>query len=156
MSGIVDIRPAALHDADAIRSVTRAAYAKWVPLIGREPVPMTVDYAHALRAHRFDLLHVDGKLAGLIETLRQPDHLWIENVAVLPQHQGRGLGRRLLDHAECLAIEAGLGEMRLLTNQAFAANVELYKRVGYRIDRSEPFAGGGITVYMSKRLGDGR
>ncbi|MDF3075033.1 MAG: hypothetical protein K0S54_2700 [Alphaproteobacteria bacterium] len=152
MPGIIDIKLATPADAIAIRALTRSAYAKWVPVVGREPVPMTVDYEQALRRHRFDLLNFDGALSGLIETLQLPDHLWIENIAVLPDHQGKGLGRRLLDHAECLAIEAGLGEMRLLTNAAFASNVELYKRVGYRIDRLEPFRDGGTTVYMSKKL----
>jgi len=41
--------------------------------------------------------------------------------------------------------------MRLYTNQAFAANVLLYQKLGYRIDREEAFLGG-FTTYMSKRL----
>ena len=150
---IVEIRLASHRDADAIRALTRSAYAKWIPVIGREPFPMQADYEQAVRQHRFDLLYLDAALAALIETMQQPDHWWIENIAVAPQHQGKGLGRKLLDHAECLAIEAGLKEMRLLTNQAFASNVALYQRVGYRIDRIAPFSGNtNMTVYMSKRL----
>ena len=34
----VEIRPAILEDAARIRDLTRAAYAKWVALIGREPL----------------------------------------------------------------------------------------------------------------------
>ncbi|RUV27748.1 GNAT family N-acetyltransferase, partial [Mesorhizobium sp. M7A.F.Ca.MR.148.00.0.0] len=63
----------------------------------------------------------------------------------------RGIGRLLLELAERKAVEAGRAELRLLTNGAFAANVSLYKRYGYVIDREEPFMGG-MTVYMSKRL----
>ena len=36
-------RPARRDDAEAIRDLVRAAYAKWVPLIGREPMPMKED-----------------------------------------------------------------------------------------------------------------
>jgi ribosomal protein S18 acetylase RimI-like enzyme len=130
----------------------RTAYAKWVPLIGREPMPMRADYAVALAEHDFDLL-VDGDaIVGVLETLHQPDHLWIENIAVHPDRQGQGLGRRLLEWAERRAEVAGTGEIRLLTNEAFEANVKLYKNAGYRIDRTEPFVLGGTTVYMSKIL----
>ncbi|MGE0153909.1 MAG: GNAT family N-acetyltransferase [Reyranellaceae bacterium] len=152
MSDSIEIRAATPQDAAAIRALTRAAYARWVPLIGREPLPMTADYEAAVRQHRFDLLQVEGELAGLIETVTQPDHLWIENVAVAPDHQGKGLGRHLLAHAEELARAAGLGELRLLTNAAFAANIVLYRHLGYVIERTEPFRDGGTTVYMSKRL----
>jgi hypothetical protein len=35
------LRRAALSDVYAVRELSKAAYAKWVPLIGREPMPMT-------------------------------------------------------------------------------------------------------------------
>ncbi len=149
MSGREALRRAVASDAEAIRELTRAAYAKWVPLIGREPKPMTADYAEALRNHRFDLLHVDGKLAALIETIKEADHLLIENVAVSPAFQGRGLGRRLMAHAEELAASSGIGEIRLYTNKLFAENVELYLGLGYRVDREEVLPAG-IAVHMSK------
>ena len=44
MDDTVELRQAVATDAAAIRELTRAAYAKWVPLIGREPKPMTANY----------------------------------------------------------------------------------------------------------------
>lgn len=148
---ILDLRPANPADATAIRDIVRAAYAKWVPAIGREPLPMRADYEKALREHQFDLAVEGDRIVGMIETMLAGDHLWIENVCVIPQAQGRGIGRLLLEQAERKAVEAGRGEIRLLTNGAFEANVSLYKRHGYAIDREEPFMNG-ATVYMSKRL----
>ncbi|WP_374442323.1 GNAT family N-acetyltransferase [Stella sp.] len=145
------IRPATAADAATIRDLTRAAYARWVPLIGREPMPMTADYERAVREHRIDLLLVDGRPVALVEMIDEGDHLLIENVAVDPAMQGRGYGRRLLDHAETVASALGHREMRLYTNKAFAANVRLYQRHGYVVDREEPFMEG-FTVYMSKAL----
>jgi hypothetical protein len=81
-SGAVALRRAEATDAAAIRELTRRAYAKWIPVIGREPLPMAADYEQALTKHRFDLLYLEGKLAALIETIPQADHLLIENVAV--------------------------------------------------------------------------
>jgi len=148
---VVNLRPAEPADAAAIRDIVRAAYAKWVPVIGREPLPMRADYEKALREHQFDLAVDDSRILGMVETMLAEDHLWIENVCVMPQAQGRGIGRLLLEQAERKAIEAGRREIRLLTNGAFEANVSLYKRHGYAIDREEPFMNG-VTVYMGKRL----
>jgi ribosomal protein S18 acetylase RimI-like enzyme len=138
-------------DAAAVRDLTRAAYAKWVPVIGREPRPMTADYDAAVRDHMVDLLHLNGELTALIEMRPEADHLLIENVAVLPAYQGHGYGRALLVHAEELARSLGLEEVRLYTNGSFTDNVKLYKRVGYRVDREEVHPQLGAAVYMSKR-----
>ena len=113
---------------------------------------MVADYQAAVQKHDVDMLFFDDVLVGLIETIQHLDHLWIENIAVLPEQQGKGLGKHLLAYADRKALMASCDEVRLLTNEAFTANVELYERSGYRIDRKEPFHLGGITVYMSKNL----
>jgi ribosomal protein S18 acetylase RimI-like enzyme len=154
MVAALALRQAVAADAAAVRALTREAYGKWVAVIGREPRPMTADYDEALRRHRIDLLLVDGILAGLIETVAAVDHLLIENVAVAPAFQGKGLGRRLMAHAEHLAASLGHRTLRLYTNKLFAENVRLYRRLGYRIDREEVLAIG-IAVHMSKPLRSG-
>ncbi|HSZ51050.1 MAG TPA: GNAT family N-acetyltransferase [Caulobacteraceae bacterium] len=149
----IQLRQATAADVAAIRSLTRAAYAKWVPLIGREPGPMTADYEAAILTHRFDLLERDGRLAALIETVDEGDQLLIENIAVAPVSQGQGLGHVLLAHAERLAADLGRPRLRLFTNSRFAENIRLYRSVGYAIDREEDL-GFAIRVHMSKRVGD--
>ncbi|MGX5849574.1 N-acetyltransferase family protein [Mesorhizobium sp. PL10] len=151
MDSSIRFRPAEPTDAAAIRDIVRAAYARWVPVIGREPMPMRADYDKAIAEHPFDLAVEDGRIVGMIETMLEDDHLWIENVCVAPHAQGRGIGRLLLERAEEKARTAGRRELRLLTNGAFEANVSLYRKHGYTIDREEPFMNG-MTVYMSKRL----
>ncbi|SKA41533.1 Acetyltransferase (GNAT) family protein [Enhydrobacter aerosaccus] len=147
----LSIRRASPADAEAVRMLTRAAYAKWVPRIGREPLPMKADYEQAVREHIVDLLFSGAEMAGLIETIDEGDHLLIENIAIAPAFQRRGLGRHLLAHAERLAVTLGRSELRLYTNPEFTGNVDLYRRHGYGVDREEAFLGG-VTVYMSKRL----
>ena len=146
-----EIRRAVPADAEAIAAVTRAAYEKWIPVIGRAPKPMTADYDVAVREHLIDLLLVEGRLIALVECIREPDHLLIENLAVAPDQQGRGHGLRLLRHAEALARELGFGELRLYTNKLFAENVAFYRKHGYRLDGESAFKGG-MLVHMSRRL----
>jgi ribosomal protein S18 acetylase RimI-like enzyme len=100
MADHLPVRRAIDADVDAVRDLTRAAYAKWVPTIGREPKPMTADYAAAVRNHRIDLVHRDGRLVALVQMIDDVDHLLIENIAVAPAYQGCGLGKKLLAHAE--------------------------------------------------------
>jgi GNAT superfamily N-acetyltransferase len=146
-------RRAAPADAAAVRELTRAAYAKWVPVIGREPRPMTANYDAVVRDHLVDLLHdAGGELIGLIEMAPASDHLLIVNVAVTPARHGQGHGRALMARAEDVARSLGLAELRLYTNGRFAENVRLYGRLGYGVDREEMHPQFGATVYMSKRL----
>jgi GNAT superfamily N-acetyltransferase len=144
-------RIAGSDDVQTIKQIVMAAYAKWVPLINREPLPMVADYESAINIHRFDLLEAGGKVVGLIETAAKDDHLWIENIAVKPEEQRNGYGKTLIRKAEELAKVAGVAELRLLTNAAFESNIQLYEKTGFVVDRKVPFMGG-ITVYMSKTL----
>jgi GNAT superfamily N-acetyltransferase len=149
---MIELRRAGPDDAAAIRQLTREAYARWVPLIGREPRPMTADYDAALRSHRFDLLYLESALVGLIETIDEGDALLVENVAVAPAFQGRGLGSRLMAHAEDIARALGRSRLRLYTNKRFEANVRLYLRLGYQVDGETDLGGGAIRIDMSKAL----
>ncbi len=75
----------------------------------------------------------------------------IENIAVAPSCQGRGLGSALLRHAENLADTLGVQTLRLYTNQKFQSNIAFYERFGFAVESTEPFKGG-WTVYMRKSL----
>ena len=143
------MRRAGPGDAASIRELTRAAFAKWIASIGREPRPMEADYEKAVREHWIDLYEADGALAALIEMIPAPDHLWIENIAVHEKYQGRGLGRVLLAHTAEIARKSGLGEIRLATNAAFAANLSFYRHMGFSETAREALPHGGIVVRFS-------
>jgi GNAT superfamily N-acetyltransferase len=151
MADAITLRVADVCDADAIRRLTREAYAKWVPVTGREPLPMRADYTQALKNHRFDLLYADGDLAALIETVPDGDAMLIVNIAVATTMQGRGFGTLLLQHAEELASSTGLQRTRLCTNKLFSENIRLYQARGYRFDREEPL-NSGVAIHMSKAI----
>lgn len=158
MNESVALRRGAQADAEAVRALVEAAYTKWIPVIGRLPIPMQADYAQALRDHRFDLLLAGPDLAGLIETRAEADHLLVVNVAVHPAFQGRGFGSRLMGRADAVAAEAGLARLRLYTNKKYTANLRLYGALGYRVEREELYDGPGrtrnddVTVHMVKDL----
>jgi ribosomal protein S18 acetylase RimI-like enzyme len=110
---------------------------------------MRADYSAAIEDHRFDLLFIDADLAALIETVLRGGDLLIENVAVAPAFQKRGLGRLLIAHAERMAAQAGRAYVRLYTNSRFEENLRLYASLGYAVEREEAL-NGGIAVHMVK------
>lgn len=148
---IPTIRRAGPDDAAAVRALTRRAYAPWVPVIGREPMPMTADYERAVREHRIDLVVQNDRPVALIETVLRADDLLIENVAVNPECQGRGLGEVLLAQAERVAREAGRPMIRLYTNALMAANIAFYERRGF-VREGEVDSPFGRRVTMIKPL----
>ena len=77
-------------------------------------------------------------------------HLRIENIAVRPDQQDKGLGDRLLRHAEAVAASLNIHEIRLYTNAAFVSNIAFYIKRGYQeYDRR---TSGRIAVFMRKPL----
>jgi len=146
-----ELRRADDRDVEGIHAVVAAAYVGYTSLIGRTPIPMLTDYATAVRAHEVWVLDADGVIVGVLELEPRPDHLWLENVAVEPAWQGRGLGRRLLDHAEDVARQRGFAEIGLLTNERYADDIALYLRRGYRETHREPHLGTDL-VYFRKTV----
>lgn len=146
------LRRATLADAATIRDLTRSAYAKWVPLIGREPRPMTVNYDKAVIDHIIDLYETDGDVVALVEVVPHEQYLLIENIAVRPAQQGKRIGGLLLNHAENIARSLHLAELRLYTNAAFVSNMEFYSRRGFQEFGREPITAGGELVHMKKAI----
>jgi ribosomal protein S18 acetylase RimI-like enzyme len=145
----VYLRRATPADATAVLVLVRAAYAKWVSVLGREPLPMLADYNRAICNHIVDLLFLDECLTGVIELVVEPRWILIENVAVRPDQAGRGHGRALMAHAAEVAGTMGLKRLRLYTNSLMAENITLYRRLGYAIDREETTPDGRRIVHMS-------
>lgn len=150
MQGIA-FRKAGAGDAAAVRDMTLAAYARWVAVLGRKPAPMETDFEAAIKTDLIDILEMNGQMVALIQMQANADHLWVENVAVHPDHQGRGLGPILMARAEATARSLGLGELRLLTNVLMVGNLRFYASLGYSETAREPYREG-TTVHFAKSL----
>jgi ribosomal protein S18 acetylase RimI-like enzyme len=125
------MRRAGPGDVDELGAIAAAAYQKYVCRIRKAPAPMTADYAQAVRDGQAWAALVDGQIVGFAIIIAQPGYLLLDNVAVLPAAQGRGIGARLLALAEEQARGLGLREIRLYTNEAMTENLACYPRHGY-------------------------
>jgi len=146
------LRRARAADADKLEALARAAYARHVAVIGREPMPMTADWVRLLSEQ--EIWIVDGPAGEAVASLAldvQADHVMVWSVAVAPAHQQRGLGRRLMAFAETRARELQRLELRLFTNARMEGNIALYRRLGYAETRREELADR-VLVHMSKAV----
>ena len=127
--GIIPAEPA---DAPRLKEIARAAYARYVERIGLEPAPMGADYEEAIESAEVWVAMADDVVAGYAVT-RYPgdDGVLLENLAVAPGHQGRGIGRALIAHVEARATASGAAYVELFTHEAMTENRRLYARLGY-------------------------
>ncbi|HXP22222.1 MAG TPA: GNAT family N-acetyltransferase [Streptosporangiaceae bacterium] len=148
---MVSVRRALPADVAALRAVARAAYLRYVSRIGRPPAPMTADYDAAVRGGHAWVALERGQAVGLAVLVPRQDHLLLENVAVTPGAQRRGIGARLLALADEEARRQGLAEIRLYTNEAMTENLSYYPRHGY-VETCRAEQDGFRRVFFTRRL----
>ncbi len=149
--GDVKIRPAQVADASAIVACVADAYHHYINRIGKPPAPMLDDYREVVRCHRVLLLTDLRQIVGVLVLIRKTESLLLDNVAVRPSCQGRGLGRKLMALAEAEARRLGLNAIELYTNEHMTENIEFYKSLGY-METGRKTEKGYRRVYMRKEL----
>jgi GNAT superfamily N-acetyltransferase len=132
------IRPARLDDGLALREIERLAGARFrdvgLPEVADdEPASFETlaDYAEAGRSW----VAVDDADAPigyvLVDIVDECAH--VEQISVLPLHQGVGTGRALLESVRAWAAERGLTAMTLTTFADVEWNAALYRHLGFRL-----------------------
>jgi len=146
------IRRAKPADAARIGAIARAAYAKYVPRIGREPAPMLADFAAEIAAERVAVIETDGEVHGYLIAWPQADAYFVDNIGVDPKQQGKGLGRELMDYAVREATRLRLPALRLYTNVAMTENLLMYAKLGFN-ETHRGVDNGFHRVYMRRTVG---
>jgi len=142
------IRTAQATDVSAVREIVASAYEPWATALGFRPLPMDDDYAALIEAGCVFVAGQEG-VDGVIVLVDEGDCLLVENVAVRPELQGRGIGQALLAFAEEEAARHGLSALRLYTHEKMASNVALYLKLGYVETGREPVSVGS-RVHLRK------
>jgi GNAT superfamily N-acetyltransferase len=93
----------------------------------------------------------DGNVVGVLVAGPARRGFLLDNVAVHPAAQGRGVGRALLTQAEDEAKRAGHRAIWLYTHERMTENRALYERIGY-VQFARRTEHGFPRVYMRKRL----
>jgi len=93
------------------------------------PPPLPVDEENW---HSFWVAVWDAKIIGVVRTSGE----WLDDLWVLRESRGNGVGQRLLAQAEAEVIARGFETLHLRVVQSNEAAIEFYRRHGWRIARS--------------------
>ena len=146
-----ELRLAAPEDAAEVTALVDRAYTGYIERIGRKPGPMLDDYAALIADGLVRVLRRDGRICGVLVLIGRDDHLLLDNVAVAPEAQGHGLGRRLVEAAEDVARNLGYATVRLYTHETMVENIALYEHLGFSITHRAKDRGYD-RIYMAKTL----
>ena len=147
----MELRPATAQDAARLAQLVDAAYGHYVERIGMKPRPMRDDYDEVVRDYDVTVAEDGGEIIGLVALGTDDEGFVVDNVAVDPAHQGTGIGRELLEHAESEARRAGFDSIYLYTHELMTENQALYRRIGYEEYDRRRF-GTATVVFLRKPL----
>ncbi|HUK77969.1 MAG TPA: GNAT family N-acetyltransferase [Thermoleophilia bacterium] len=145
------LRPARAEDASSVAACVDAAYHHYVARIGVPPGPMTEDYEEVIRDFRVTVAEEGGRIVAVLVLGQADEGFLLENVAVVPEHRGKGLGKKLLELAELEARRQGFDSIYLYTHERMTENHEIYRHLGY-IEYARRSESGLHRIYMRKQL----
>jgi ribosomal protein S18 acetylase RimI-like enzyme len=135
----------------AVSELARASYSKYIERLGKKPAPMLEDYNVLIEAGGVWILAESEEAIGVLAMRPAEGHLFVDNVAIAPEHQGKGLGRELISFAEDRAKSYGLPEICLYTNEKMLEKLAVYRRLGFE-ETGRKLDAGYRRVFMRKRL----
>jgi GNAT superfamily N-acetyltransferase len=154
--GEVVIAPISDADAGEVLTVQRAAFVSEAAIYGSvdmPPLTQTLSELEAeLRSESGFTARIDGRLVGAIRFVEKDGLLLIGRIAIAPDMQGEGIGRKLLESAEN-ASTADAAE--LFTGSLSEANIRLYESCGYVEHERVPDGDGTAQVFLRKQLREG-
>ncbi len=145
------IRVAKPEDEKMVIDCVNDSYTKFISRIGKKPAPMLDNYQYKISKELVHVFEEKGKIVGIIVLVPRPDHLYLGNLAVSPDYQGKGIGRQLMLHAESVTKSHGLPEIRLFTNELMYENLAIYSKYGY-LETDRKTENGYKRVYFSKKI----
>ncbi len=118
------IRPFAPSDEEAVVNVWRAC---GLTHPNNDP---RKDIARKLKVNpeMFLVCELDGKLVGTVMVGYEGHRGWINYLGVLPEYQGQGLGRKLMDQAEAMLVERGCAKINLQIRATNTKVIQFYAR----------------------------
>ena len=96
-----------------------------------------------------------GDIVGHLQvTDAAPSEAEVKNMAVVPTHQGRGIGRELMTAAIALSRDEGRATLVVATAAADVGNLRFYQRLGFRMRSIERDAFTPATGYEPGLMAD--
>lgn len=134
-----ELRPATDDDMDFVRnaykityeSVMKEQYGSWAQEAQES------DFETVWEDGPIQIITVDAKPCGFIQTEERDAALWLDELVLLPEAQGRGIGSTLIRNLQAEATAKGL-PMRLNVLHANSDAYRLYEHLGFQVIGEQP------------------
>jgi ribosomal protein S18 acetylase RimI-like enzyme len=152
------IRAGRSTDIDRVREIERLAGARFreigmAHVAENEPVDGSVLLEQAEDGRLF-VAERGGALAGFAIFSMLDGHGYLEEVGVVPEHAGQGLGAALIDAVDAEATRRGADGVSLSTFRDVPWNAPWYRRLGF--EECDPEAlGPGHAVQVAQHAANG-
>ena len=87
-----------------------------------------------VRPDLFLVAHESNRIIATVMAGYEGHRGWINYLAVHPDYQGSGVGRRMMDEAEIRLRAEGCPKINLQVRRTNDGVIAFYKRIGYKVD----------------------
>ena len=142
-----------VDDAEEILSLQKLSYLSEAEIYSDYTIPPLIDTIDSIKDdfEKYYFLKVTekGKIIGSVRArISKPGTCYIGRLIVHPDFQNQGIGTNLMDEIE--EIFAECQRLELMTGHLSKKNINLYKKRGYRVFRTEKLTPELDLVYMEK------
>ena len=131
--GSLKLRKAGQDDKEFAYLVKRAAFREYVELVwGWDEDRQRQLHDRRFREQDFCIIDLDGKDIGIMSLAAAPDCVFVNQLYLLPEHQGQGFGRKCMLMVMERAGNLGL-PVRCKVLKVNPRAVMFYKRLGFTI-----------------------
>ena len=125
-----ELRRASEADHDWLRRLHHAAMRGSVEQIwGWDEAEQDKYFRERFDPARLQIFQVDGRNAGVLEVEERPDEIYLADIQISPEMQGRGIGSAVIRDLQRRAAARGV-PLALQVNRANRARA-LYERLGF-------------------------
>ena len=127
----MDIRLFQESDTESVIALWKQVFSDKQP--HNNPV-LVINQKLARQPELFFVAEIDSVIAGTIMAGYDGHRGWLYTVAVNPQYRRRGIGTKLVQHAEKVLTAMGCLKINLQVRANNAEVVEFYQKLGYLTD----------------------
>lgn len=79
----------------------------------------------------FVVVEIDNQAIGTVLVTHDGRKGWINRVAVIPKYRNKGIGRALVEYAEAMFQEQGIGIFACMIEDYNSSSMEVFQKLGY-------------------------
>lgn len=148
----MEIKIGKIENAYEILELQKLAYQSEAVLYNDYNIPPLRQSLNSIKSdfnkYLFLIVFDSEKIIGSVKAKEENDSCYIGRLIVHPNYQGRGIGTRLMNAVEGCFPNAKRFE--LFTGSKSFKNINLYKKVGYKIFKDNIVSGEVGLVYLEK------